>query len=84
MVAAMEEVKKGCISIKRASEQCDVPRTTLQDRLVGRVQHGVEPSPKPYLNEVKEKDLAEFLEVTSSIGYSKTRKQVKAVVEIVA
>ena len=27
MVAAMEEVKKGCISVKRVSEQYDVPRT---------------------------------------------------------
>ena len=64
--------EKGCISIKRASEQYDVPRTTLRDRLVGRVQHGVKPGPKPYLNEVEEKDLAEFLEVTSSIGYDGT------------
>jgi len=84
MVAAMEEVKKGCISVKRASEQYDVSRTTLQDRLVGRVQHGVKPGPKSYLNEVEEIDLTEFLEVTFSIGYGKTRKQVEAVVETAA
>jgi len=30
------------------------------------------------------KDLAGFLEVTSSIGYGKTRKQIKAVAETVA
>jgi len=84
MVAAMEEVKKGCISIKQASEQYDFLMTTLRDRLTGRVQHGVKPSPKPYLNELEEKDLAGFLEVTSSIGYGKTKKQVKAVVETAA
>jgi len=33
---------------------------------------------------VEEKDLAGFLEVTSSIGYGKTRKQIKAVAETVA
>ena len=40
--------------------------------------------PKPHLNEVEEKDLAGFLKVTSSIGYGKTRKQIKAVAETVA
>jgi len=68
----------------QSSEKYDIPRTTLQDCLVGRVQHGVKPGPKSYLNEVEEKDLAEFLKVTSSIGYGKTRKQVKAVVETAA
>ena len=48
------------------------------------MQHGVKPGPKPYLNEVEEKDLAGFLEVMSSIGYGKTRKQIKAVAETVA
>ena len=48
------------------------------------MQHGVKPGPKPYLNEVEEKDLTGFLEVTSSIGYGKTRKQIKAVAETVA
>jgi len=48
------------------------------------VQHGVKPGPKPYLNEVEEKDLVGFLEVTPSIGYGKTRKQIKAVAETIA
>ena len=82
MVLAIESIKNGtCRSVKRACEEYDVPRTTLQDRLTGRVQHGVRPGPKPYLNQGEEKDLVNFLEVTSSIGYGKTRKQIKAVVE---
>jgi len=80
MVAAMEVVKGGC-SIKRAAEDHNVPRTTLQDRILGRVKHGSKPGPAPYLNQVEEGDLMDFLEVVSSIGYGKTRKQVKAVVE---
>ena len=32
----------------------------------------------------KEQDLVKLLEVTSSIGYGKTRKQIKAVVEKIA
>ena len=80
MVAAIEAVKEG-YSIKRAAEEPHaVPRTTLQDRISGRVTHGDKPGPDPYLNK-EEEELVEFLEVVSSIGYGRTRKQVKALVE---
>ena len=48
--------------------QFNVPRTTLQDRISGRVVHGVKPGPKPYLNKAEESELAEFLGVTSCVG----------------
>jgi len=37
MKSAMDTVKKGGMSIKRAALQYDVPRTTLQDRISGKV-----------------------------------------------
>ena len=40
--------------------------------------------PKPYVNKAEESELAEFLEVTSSAGYGKTRKQVMEIVESTA
>ena len=80
MVAAMEAVKGSC-SVKRAAEEHGVPRTTLQDRIVSNVTHGVNPGPTSYLNKEEESDLANFLETVSSIGYGKTRKQIKALVE---
>ena len=51
MLATMEEVKQGNMNVKCASVQYGVQRT-LRDRLSGRVQHGVKPGPRPYLNEV--------------------------------
>ena len=44
MINAMETVKKGS-SIKRAAEEYAVPRTTLQDRVLGNVEHEKKPGP---------------------------------------
>ena len=46
MISAMEAVKKGT-SINRASEEHGVPRATLQDQVLGNVQHGRRPGQKP-------------------------------------
>ena len=83
MVAAMNAVSKGC-SVNRAAAEHGIPRTTLQDRISGKVQHGTRPGPTPYLNKSEEGNLVEFLEVVSSVGYGKTRKQVMNIVESTA
>jgi len=56
MVTAIKAVTQGC-SIKRAAMEHGIPRTTLQDRINGRVQHGISPGPKPYLNKLEEGNL---------------------------
>jgi len=53
---ALNGQMKAChCSVKRAAEDYKVPRTTLQDRIAGRVIHGTKPGPLSYLN--KEKNL---------------------------
>ena len=76
----MDAVSKGS-SIKGAAENYGVPRTTLQDRVSGYVQHGKKPGPLPYLNKEEEEDLVKFVEVVADVGFGKTRKQIKAMVE---
>jgi transposase-like protein len=56
MIAAMEAVKDG-VSISRAAKEHGVPRTTLQDRHLGKISHGTKPGPKPYLKKNEEKEL---------------------------
>jgi len=80
MLAAIKAVYNGC-SIKRAALEHNVPRTMLNNRITGRVQPGSKPGAKPYLNKVEENKLADFIEVVARIGYRKTRKQVKTMVE---
>ena len=83
MVAALEAVRDGC-SVRRAALEHGVPRTTLQDRHVGRVVHGTNPGPQPYLSEAEEVELRDFAIVVGQMGFGKTRRQIKDIAEAVA
>ncbi len=56
MLEAMKAVQNGVMSANRAAVEYGVPKTTLKDRLSGRVVHGSNPGPKPYLSAVEEQD----------------------------
>ena len=84
MQAAMKAVSDDGMSINKAAVLHGVPKTTLKDRLSGRVVHGTNPGPAKYLDEEEEHALADHLIVSAKAGYGKTRKQVKAIVGNVA
>lgn len=61
-VAAMKAVQDGtALPINRAARDHGIPPTTLKDRLSGRVVHGRNCGPQPYLNVEDEKKLESFL-----------------------
>ena len=80
MIGAMKAVAEGT-SISGAAREHGVPRTTLQDRVLGKVTHGTKPGPKRYLNEVEEKKLSEFLVETAALGYGRSRGEIMAIAE---
>ena len=80
MIAAMDAIKDGTISINKAALLHRVPPTTLKDRLSGRVFHGTNSGPKRYLDEQEELALADHLVELARIGYGKMRQQVKSLV----
>ena len=59
-------------------------RTTLYDKHTGRVVHGTNPGPQPYLNKAKKAKLHDFVAVVGQIGYVKTRRQIKDIAKAVA
>ena len=75
MAKAMELAQSGVISRNRAAEECGIPKSTLKDRLSGRVEHGCCPGPKPYLHR-DEGELTTYLLTVASIGLGKTRHEV--------
>ena len=83
MLAAIEAVENG-YGVNQAAKEHGVPKSTLKDRLSGRVVHGTNPGPRPYLNKQEEDELADYLVQTAQVGYGKTRRQVKCIVEKVA
>lgn len=56
-------------------------QSTLKDRLSGRVVHGTNPGPVPYLTMDEETELANHLLTAAEIGYGKTRRDVCCLVE---
>ena len=47
-----------------------VPRSTLQDRVSGRVELGCKPGKKPYLTIEEEEEVVSFLLKCAKIGYA--------------
>ncbi len=80
MLGALQAVRDGTFGVNHAALEYAVPRTTLKDRLSGRVTHGSAPGAKPYLSREEEKELVDFFVTCSKIGYGKSRKEVLALV----
>ena len=79
LVAASE-----CMPENRAATMYGVPRSTLKDRLSGRVVHGHKFGPRQYLDPNEEMELTDFLISSAKCGYGKTRREVMSIVEKVA
>ena len=71
MLAAMKAAKDGLCSINRAARDHGVPPTTLKDRMSGRVAHGTNPGPVPYLTMEEENELANYLVDSCKCGFGK-------------
>ena len=59
------------MSANRAADLHGFPLSTLKDRIGGKVIHGRNPGPKPYLYSEEERELAGYLIKASNIGYGK-------------
>jgi len=85
MEEVIDDVLNNCLKPTAAAVKHGISRSTLNNRLSGRVIHGTKPSPKPnpkpYLTIAEEKELAEQLIEAASFGYGKTRQEVMTIVE---
>ena len=80
---AQKEGKKQRMSGRRTADAYHVPKSTLQDRLSGRVGFGAKSGPQKYLSDLEEEELVSFLIGSASIGFARTRKQVLTIVQTV-
>lgn len=78
---AYEEVNGGHLSVRRAAELYGVPKSTLSDRVTGRVEFGSHSGPARYLSDAEEEELVSFLCGAARLGYARTKRDVLAVVE---
>ena len=80
MLGALKAVKDGAMGCNRAATEFGVPKTTLKDRLSGRVAHGCKSGRAPYLTHAEEQELYDWLVLSASIGYPKSRDDVIGIV----
>jgi len=74
-------VAQGKVGVNRAVLECEVPPTTLKDRVTGRVAPGCKMGQKSYLTDNEEKELVKFVTDCAKMGYGKTRQDVMQIVK---
>ena len=65
---------QGELSIHRAAEAFDIPRSTLYDKISGKSGFGCTSGPPRYLSDSEEGELVNFLVGCSKVGYPRSRK----------
>ena len=80
MQQAMDAVRDRRCTIREAAVTYEVPKSTLGDRISGRVQMGAKSGPPTYLTPHEERELVDFLIGCAQIGFACTRRQVMSLV----
>ena len=68
-VKAMNDVRVGRLSIRKSAKKWGIKRTTLQDRLNGRVEINRRRGPPPILTKQEENRFADWLIVMANRGF---------------
>ena len=78
MEKAINAVHTGTLSVRRAAEVYGIPKSTLHDRILGKVVSG---GPEPYLTVTEETELVQFLTKCASMGFARSKKQIFDIVD---
>ena len=84
MEKAIKAVHKGTLSVRRAAEVYGIPKSTLHDRISGKVVQGASSGPEPYLTVTEETELVQFLTKCASMGFARSKKQIFDIVDRVS
>ena len=79
MERAVADVDMG-MSLRMAAELYGIPKTTLNDYVLGKREFGAK-SGYAYLTDEEEQELASFLTEVAKIGYPRTKKEVLTIVQ---
>ncbi len=76
MTKAVDAVRCLGLTVRRAAKEYGVPKSTLHDRVSGRVLAGGCSGPPKYLTDEEEQQLEDFPTGCASVGYARSRQQV--------
>ena len=77
---ACQDVHEGQ-AVRRVALNYGIPKSTLHDKISGKVTIGAKSGPAPYLDPEEEDELVSFLNGCSSMGYARTKKQTITLVQ---
>ena len=80
MEKAIQDVTTAALGVRRAALEYQVPRSTLSDRITGRVCPGATPGAPKYLCEDEEEELVKWIASCAEVGYAKSVREIRAVV----
>ncbi|KAJ8050081.1 hypothetical protein HOLleu_03140 [Holothuria leucospilota] len=78
---ALHKIRKGELSVRKASATFAIPKTTLLDKVSGRCSDYAKSGPPGVLSDDEERLLVEWLINMSKIWYGQTRQQLSMVVK---
>jgi len=78
MESAIDSVRNEKMTISAAARKHSVPRKSLDNRIKGRVKHGVKPGPATTLTAEEETALLEYIRYSASRGFPMTKQICKA------
>jgi len=81
MEKVYEAAVTGTMSVRKAAEEYGVPRSTLHEKVTGKVALQVKSGSKNYLTDEEEASLVDFLVGCATIGYAKWQKEVLAIAQ---
>ena len=73
---AVEDIRSGKCSFRKAELKYGIPRSTLNDYTTGRVEIGKRQGPQPVLRKDEELYLVNWAVEMNKIGYGQTRRQI--------
>ena len=79
MDKACEAVLTGKLTVGAAAEEYGVPKSTLYDKVTGKVPVKAKSGRRAYLTDEDEAKLVQFLVGCASVGYAKSRRDVLAI-----
>ena len=80
MERALMDVTNGTLSVRRAAIEYNVPRSTLHDRVSGRVVPGAVSGAPKYLTDDEEEEVVRFLIGCAEVGCAKSVREVRGLV----
>lgn len=80
MESVLQDVTFGTLTVRHAALEHNVPKSTLHDRLSGKVLPGAVGGAPRYLDDEEEEELVWWLEGGAEVGCAKSVREVRVIV----